>query len=178
MYHHKNAKLAYWYVLVNHGLMSGRMLNVIFGVLMAMLFCSCRNDKRSGYGLQPRAIKERFRPMPICSPILFPTPHALVTLSCSFIIFWFRILVQHATDSCASWLTSHFISIFFLCLLGKCWFDYAKCINIIGRDFLSGNWQKGVWFSLLNWKSRENLFKAYLLWSFFYSVVFEVMMVT
>ncbi|XP_021634010.1 WD repeat-containing protein 11 isoform X3 [Manihot esculenta] len=35
------------------------------------------NDKRSGYGLQPRAIKERFRPMPICSPILFPTPHAL-----------------------------------------------------------------------------------------------------
>ncbi|WCJ30032.1 Transducin family protein / WD-40 repeat family protein [Euphorbia peplus] len=35
------------------------------------------NDKKSGYGLQSRALKERFRPMPICSPILFPTPHAL-----------------------------------------------------------------------------------------------------
>lgn len=100
MYHHKNAKLAYWYVLVNHGLMSGRMLNVIFGVLMAMLFCSCRNDKRSGYGLQPRAIKERFRPMPICSPILFPTPHALVTLSCSFIIF----LIQNTCATCYRFL--------------------------------------------------------------------------
>ncbi|KAF2310619.1 hypothetical protein GH714_015563 [Hevea brasiliensis] len=35
------------------------------------------NDKKPGYGLRPRATKERFRPMPICSPILFPTPHAL-----------------------------------------------------------------------------------------------------
>ncbi|XP_065850984.1 uncharacterized protein [Euphorbia lathyris] len=35
------------------------------------------NDRKLGYGLQSRAIKERFRPMPICSPILFPTPHAL-----------------------------------------------------------------------------------------------------
>ncbi|XP_050214710.1 uncharacterized protein LOC126665824 isoform X3 [Mercurialis annua] len=35
------------------------------------------NDKKLAYGVQPRAIKERFRPMPICSPILFPTPHAL-----------------------------------------------------------------------------------------------------
>ncbi|XP_015579668.2 WD repeat-containing protein 11 isoform X1 [Ricinus communis] len=35
------------------------------------------NDKKPGYGLHSRAIKERFRPMPICSPILFPTPHAL-----------------------------------------------------------------------------------------------------
>nr|DAD44949.1 TPA_asm: hypothetical protein HUJ06_003179 [Nelumbo nucifera] len=35
------------------------------------------SDKRSGFGSQPRAIKERFRPMPLCSPILLPTPHAL-----------------------------------------------------------------------------------------------------
>ncbi|XP_059635123.1 uncharacterized protein LOC132277309 isoform X2 [Cornus florida] len=35
------------------------------------------NDKRFGYGSQYRALKERFRPMPLCSPILLPTPHAL-----------------------------------------------------------------------------------------------------
>ncbi|CAM8960182.1 unnamed protein product [Rhodiola kirilowii] len=35
------------------------------------------SDKRSNYSLQPKAIKERFRPMPLCSPILLPTPHAL-----------------------------------------------------------------------------------------------------
>lgn len=35
------------------------------------------NDKKLGHGLQPRAIKEKFQPMPICSPILLPTPHAL-----------------------------------------------------------------------------------------------------
>ncbi|KAA8523002.1 hypothetical protein F0562_009425 [Nyssa sinensis] len=35
------------------------------------------NDKRFGYGPQPRSMKERFRPMPLCSPILLPTPHAL-----------------------------------------------------------------------------------------------------
>ncbi|CAK7345444.1 unnamed protein product [Dovyalis caffra] len=35
------------------------------------------NDKKLSHGLQPRAIKEKFRPMPICSPILLPTPHAL-----------------------------------------------------------------------------------------------------
>ncbi|KAJ6296330.1 hypothetical protein OIU78_024221 [Salix suchowensis] len=34
-------------------------------------------DKKLGHVLQPRAIKEKFRPMPICSPILLPTPHAL-----------------------------------------------------------------------------------------------------
>ncbi|KAM7511522.1 hypothetical protein LguiB_010397 [Lonicera macranthoides] len=35
------------------------------------------SDKRPGYGPQARSLKERFRPMPLCSPILLPTPHAL-----------------------------------------------------------------------------------------------------
>ncbi|KAK9149619.1 hypothetical protein Scep_008376 [Stephania cephalantha] len=35
------------------------------------------NDKRSGSVSLPRASKERFRPMPLCSPVLLPTPHAL-----------------------------------------------------------------------------------------------------
>ncbi|KAF7838752.1 WD repeat-containing protein 11-like isoform X1 [Senna tora] len=35
------------------------------------------NDKKIGYAPQPRTIKERFRPMPLCCPILLPTPHAL-----------------------------------------------------------------------------------------------------
>ncbi|XP_062078101.1 uncharacterized protein LOC133782749 [Humulus lupulus] len=34
-------------------------------------------DKRLGYVPQLRSTKERFRPMPLCSPILLPTPHAL-----------------------------------------------------------------------------------------------------
>ncbi|XP_068343506.1 uncharacterized protein [Pyrus communis] len=34
-------------------------------------------DKKLGHTHQPRSIKERFRPMPLCSPILLPTPHAL-----------------------------------------------------------------------------------------------------
>ncbi|XP_030473657.1 uncharacterized protein LOC115691215 [Syzygium oleosum] len=35
------------------------------------------NDKKSASGIQPRPIRERFRPMPLCSPILLPLPHAL-----------------------------------------------------------------------------------------------------
>ncbi|KAK4604459.1 hypothetical protein RGQ29_012811 [Quercus rubra] len=35
------------------------------------------NDKKIGYGPQSRTVKERFRSMPICAPILLPTPHAL-----------------------------------------------------------------------------------------------------
>lgn len=35
------------------------------------------SDKRIGYGPRPRHVEERFRPMPLCSPILLPTPHAL-----------------------------------------------------------------------------------------------------
>ncbi|XP_043724935.1 WD repeat-containing protein 11-like isoform X2 [Telopea speciosissima] len=34
-------------------------------------------DRKSGLNSQRRTIKERFRPMPICSPILLLTPHAL-----------------------------------------------------------------------------------------------------
>ncbi|KAJ4708234.1 WD repeat-containing protein 11 [Melia azedarach] len=34
-------------------------------------------DKKVGFTSHPRAIKERFRPMPLCLPILLPTPHAL-----------------------------------------------------------------------------------------------------
>ncbi|XWS27030.1 hypothetical protein CRYUN_Cryun26dG0080800 [Craigia yunnanensis] len=35
------------------------------------------NDKKMLPGPQPRYIKERFRPMPLCCPVLLPTPHAL-----------------------------------------------------------------------------------------------------
>ncbi|XP_022729345.1 WD repeat-containing protein 11-like [Durio zibethinus] len=35
------------------------------------------NDKKMGPGPLPRNIKERFRPMPLCCPVLLPTPHAL-----------------------------------------------------------------------------------------------------
>ncbi|KAL5729631.1 hypothetical protein ACHQM5_002555 [Ranunculus cassubicifolius] len=35
------------------------------------------NEKKTSLVSQPKAIKERFRPMPLCSPILIPTPHAL-----------------------------------------------------------------------------------------------------
>lgn len=50
-----------------------------------------RNEKNLGYIPQPRAIKERFRPMPLCSPILLPTPHALVR--CSYLLsFLFHVI--------------------------------------------------------------------------------------
>ncbi|KAL4304588.1 hypothetical protein GQ457_10G016450 [Hibiscus cannabinus] len=35
------------------------------------------NDKRRIPGWQPRNLKDRFRPMPLCCPVLLPTPHAL-----------------------------------------------------------------------------------------------------
>ncbi|XP_020225694.1 WD repeat-containing protein 11 isoform X1 [Cajanus cajan] len=35
------------------------------------------NEKRNGSGVHIRNTKERFRSMPICCPILFPSPHAL-----------------------------------------------------------------------------------------------------
>ncbi|XVE98354.1 hypothetical protein REPUB_Repub03eG0099200 [Reevesia pubescens] len=35
------------------------------------------NDKKMGPGPAPRNIKVRFRPMPLCCPVLLPTPHAL-----------------------------------------------------------------------------------------------------
>ncbi|KAL1823733.1 hypothetical protein ACET3Z_010511 [Daucus carota] len=34
-------------------------------------------DKKGGYVPHPRFVKERFRPVPLCSPVLLPTPHAL-----------------------------------------------------------------------------------------------------
>ncbi|XWS17127.1 hypothetical protein CRYUN_Cryun33cG0041800 [Craigia yunnanensis] len=36
------------------------------------------NDKKMPPGPQLRNIKERFWPMPLCCPVLFPTPHALM----------------------------------------------------------------------------------------------------
>ncbi|XWS70717.1 hypothetical protein CRYUN_Cryun03dG0071500 [Craigia yunnanensis] len=35
------------------------------------------NEKKKSLGPPPRNIKERFRPMPLCCPVLLPTPHAL-----------------------------------------------------------------------------------------------------
>ncbi|CAI9100824.1 OLC1v1038003C1 [Oldenlandia corymbosa var. corymbosa] len=35
------------------------------------------SDRRLGYESLDRSIKERFRPVPLCSPVLLPTPHAL-----------------------------------------------------------------------------------------------------
>uniref|UniRef100_A0A1D1YAN9 WD repeat-containing protein 11 n=1 Tax=Anthurium amnicola TaxID=1678845 RepID=A0A1D1YAN9_9ARAE len=40
------------------------------------------NDSRSNMQSQPRVFKERFRPMPLCAPILFPTAHALYDNRC------------------------------------------------------------------------------------------------
>nr|XP_043621964.1 WD repeat-containing protein 11-like [Erigeron canadensis] len=34
-------------------------------------------DKRTGYGSHLGCVKERFRPMPLCAPVLLPTSHAL-----------------------------------------------------------------------------------------------------
>ncbi|XP_071737207.1 uncharacterized protein [Rutidosis leptorrhynchoides] len=50
-------------------------------------------DKRIGYGAQSGSIKERFRPMPLCSPILLPTAHALalrLILQCGVKPSWFN----------------------------------------------------------------------------------------
>ncbi|CAH1449108.1 unnamed protein product [Lactuca virosa] len=50
-------------------------------------------EKRSGYGAQYGSIKERFRPMPLCSPILLPTAHALalrLILQCGVKPSWFN----------------------------------------------------------------------------------------
>ncbi|PPR83858.1 hypothetical protein GOBAR_AA36856 [Gossypium barbadense] len=65
--------------------------------------CWTRNDKRRIPGRQPRNLKERFRPMPLCCPILLPTPHALdtdlVSASCeSFILFVYCLKGTTAID--------------------------------------------------------------------------------
>ncbi|XP_024959372.1 WD repeat-containing protein 11-like [Cynara cardunculus var. scolymus] len=52
-------------------------------------------DKRVGYGSQSGFMKERFRPMPLCSPILLPTAHALalrLILQCGVKPSWFNTL--------------------------------------------------------------------------------------
>ncbi|XVE54449.1 hypothetical protein DITRI_Ditri03aG0082400 [Diplodiscus trichospermus] len=41
------------------------------------LFEANINDKKMLPGPQPRNTKERFRPLPLCCPVLLPTPHAL-----------------------------------------------------------------------------------------------------
>ncbi|KAL8239747.1 hypothetical protein R6Q59_016314 [Mikania micrantha] len=49
-------------------------------------------DKRIGYGSQSGPTKERFRPMPLCSPVLLPTAHALalrLILQCGVKPSWF-----------------------------------------------------------------------------------------
>ncbi|KAI3724972.1 hypothetical protein L1987_64741 [Smallanthus sonchifolius] len=57
-------------------------------------------DKRIGYEAQSGSIKERFRPMPLCSPILLPTAHTLalrLILQCGVKPSWFntnRILIN------------------------------------------------------------------------------------
>ncbi|XP_031097706.1 WD repeat-containing protein 11-like [Ipomoea triloba] len=35
------------------------------------------NDNKIAYAPQARSIKERYRPVPLCSPVLLPTPHAM-----------------------------------------------------------------------------------------------------
>lgn len=40
---------------------------------------------------QPKVLKERFRPVPLSLPILFPTPHALV--------IWFFFQYMHALET-------------------------------------------------------------------------------
>ncbi|KAK1418470.1 hypothetical protein QVD17_27615 [Tagetes erecta] len=50
-------------------------------------------EKRVGYGTQSGSLKERFRPMPLCSPILLPTAHALalrLILQCGVKPSWFN----------------------------------------------------------------------------------------
>ncbi|KAL4564018.1 hypothetical protein LXL04_028068 [Taraxacum kok-saghyz] len=50
-------------------------------------------EKRVGYGFQSGFTKERFRPMPLCSPILLPTAHALalrLILQCGVKPSWFN----------------------------------------------------------------------------------------
>lgn len=43
-------------------------------------FLVCRSDqKMGGAGAVARTTKERFRPVPLPSPVLLPTPHALVS---------------------------------------------------------------------------------------------------
>ncbi|KAK9055097.1 hypothetical protein SSX86_026177 [Deinandra increscens subsp. villosa] len=52
-------------------------------------------DKRTGNGSHPGCVKERFRPMPICSPVLLPTAHAMAL----------RLILQYGVKP--SWFDTH-----------------------------------------------------------------------
>ncbi|XP_076929183.1 uncharacterized protein LOC143593436 [Bidens hawaiensis] len=52
-------------------------------------------DKRTSNVAQPGCVKERFRPMPICSPVLLPTPHAMAS----------RLILQYGVKP--SWFDTH-----------------------------------------------------------------------
>lgn len=71
-----------------------------------MIILLCRNEKTIGYMPQTRAIRERFRPMPICLPILYPTPHALVTVTL-IIPFPFSLYNYNIIHSCSNWITKY-----------------------------------------------------------------------
>ncbi|KAI3801828.1 hypothetical protein L1987_29945 [Smallanthus sonchifolius] len=52
-------------------------------------------DKRTGNGSLPGCVKERFRPMPVCSPVLLPTAHAMAL----------RLILQYGVKP--SWFDTH-----------------------------------------------------------------------
>ncbi|CAK9145368.1 unnamed protein product [Ilex paraguariensis] len=77
----------------------GRMIHWYCALLeLIVAFALLRSDKRIGIGSQPRSTKEKFRPMPLCSPILLPTPHALAL----------RMILQLGVKP--SWFNTHNIS--------------------------------------------------------------------
>nr|GEX29993.1 hypothetical protein [Tanacetum cinerariifolium] len=51
-------------------------------------------DTKVGYGGTPQCVKERFRPMPLCSPVLLPSAHALA----------FRLILQYGVKP--SWINT------------------------------------------------------------------------
>lgn len=51
-------------------------------------------DTKVGYGGTPQCVKERFRPMPLCSPVLLPSAHALA----------FRLILQYGVKT--SWFNT------------------------------------------------------------------------
>ncbi|KAK9073807.1 hypothetical protein SSX86_006401 [Deinandra increscens subsp. villosa] len=66
---------------------------VITGADSSFRLVEVNIDKRVGYGAQSGYLKELFRPMPLCSPILLPTAHALalrLILQCGVKPSWFN----------------------------------------------------------------------------------------
>ncbi|CAH2033402.1 unnamed protein product [Thlaspi arvense] len=45
--------------------------------VIVYVYTSSSNEKKAGFAPQTKSVKERFRPMPMYSPILLPVPHAL-----------------------------------------------------------------------------------------------------